>query len=59
VYKRQGYTGTSLVCDPASGLYVVILTNRAHPDDGGATKPIRRKIADIVFSSLKTTLSAQ
>ena len=58
-FCHTGYTGTSLVCDPTSGLYVIILTNRAHPDDGGATKPIRRKVADIVFSSLQTTPSAQ
>jgi len=58
-FCHTGYTGTSLVCDPTSGLYVIILTNRAHPDDGGATKPIRRRVADIVFSSLKTTRSAQ
>jgi CubicO group peptidase (beta-lactamase class C family) len=58
-FCHTGYTGTSVVCDPTSELYVIILTNRAHPDDGGATKPIRRKVADIVFSSLQTTPSAQ
>jgi CubicO group peptidase (beta-lactamase class C family) len=54
-FCHTGYTGTSVVCDPASGAYVIILTNRVHPDDQGAAKPIRRKIADIVFSSLKAT----
>ncbi len=53
-FCHTGYTGTSIVCDPVSGLYVVILTNRAHPNDGGATKPIRKQVADIVFSSLRT-----
>ena len=57
-FCHTGYTGTSLVCDPSSGLYVIILTNRAHPNDDGATKPIRKKIADIVFSSFHTTPSA-
>ena len=52
-FCHTGYTGTSLVCDPDSGLYVIILTNRAHPHDDGTTKPIRRKVADIVFSSLE------
>lgn len=56
-FCHTGYTGTSLVCDPTSGLYVIILTNRAHPDDGGATKPIRKKVADIVFSSLETAVN--
>ena len=57
-FCHTGYTGTSVVCDPASGLFVIILTNRAHPHDEGATKPVRKKIANIVFSSLQTTPSA-
>jgi len=48
-FCHSGYTGTSLVCDPANGTYVIILTNRAHPADGGTSKPIRTKIAEIVF----------
>ncbi len=58
-FCHTGYTGTSIVCDPASGLFVIILTNRAHPNDEGATKPVRKKIADIVFSSLQTIASVQ
>ena len=56
-FCHTGYTGTSIVCDPASGLYVIILTNRAHPNDEGTTKPVRKKVADIVFSSLQPTSS--
>ena len=58
-FCHTGYTGTSLVCDPASGLYVIILTNRAHPHDDGTTKPVRKKVADIVFASLQTAPSMQ
>jgi CubicO group peptidase (beta-lactamase class C family) len=58
-FCHTGYTGTSVVCDPASGLFVIILTNRAHPHDEGATKPVRKRIADIVFSSLQTSASVQ
>jgi len=58
-FCHTGYTGTSVVCDPASGLFVIILTNRAHPNDEGATKPVRKKVADIVFSSLQATPLAQ
>jgi CubicO group peptidase (beta-lactamase class C family) len=57
-FCHTGYTGTSVVCDPISGLYVIILTNRAHPNDEGATKPVRKKVADIVFSSLQATPSS-
>lgn len=52
-FCHTGYTGTSIVCDPISGFYVIILTNRTHPDDKGAAKPIRKKVANIVFSSVK------
>jgi CubicO group peptidase (beta-lactamase class C family) len=48
-FCHSGYTGTSLVCDPANDTYVIILTNRAHPADGGTSKPIRTKIAEVVF----------
>ena len=48
-FCHSGYTGISLVCDPASRTYVIILTNRAHPADEGTTKPIRTRIADVVF----------
>jgi len=53
-FCHTGYTGTSIVCDPASKTFVIILTNRVHPKDDGTTKPVRSKVADIVFSSLQT-----
>ena len=37
---HTGFTGTSLWIDPVRRLYVVLLTNRVHPD-GGATEGIR------------------
>jgi CubicO group peptidase (beta-lactamase class C family) len=49
-FCHTGYTGTSIVCDPAGKTFVLILTNRAHPNDEGATKPVRIKVADIVFN---------
>ena len=48
-FCHTGYTGTSIVCDPASGIYVIILTNRAHPHDKGSSRPTRTGIAEIVF----------
>jgi CubicO group peptidase (beta-lactamase class C family) len=48
-FCHSGYTGTSLVCDPASKTYLIILTNRAHPSDDGTVKPVRKRIAEIVF----------
>lgn len=52
-FCHTGYTGTSIVCDPASKTFVIILTNRIHPRDDGTTKPVRSKVADIVFSTLQ------
>ncbi|HUU16170.1 MAG TPA: serine hydrolase domain-containing protein [Sedimentisphaerales bacterium] len=54
-FCHTGYTGTSIVCDPVSGTFVIILTNRVHPSDEGTAKPVRSKVADIVFSSLQMT----
>ena len=41
-----------MVCDPASGVYVVILTNRAHPNDKGTVKAVRKGVTDIVYRAL-------
>jgi CubicO group peptidase (beta-lactamase class C family) len=51
-FCHTGYTGTSIVCDPVCKAFVIILTNRIHPRDDGTAKPVRNKIADIVFSGL-------
>jgi CubicO group peptidase (beta-lactamase class C family) len=52
-FCHTGYTGTSIVCDPVSKVYVIILTNRAHPHDEGTSKHIRTKVADIVFQAYR------
>ena len=49
-FCHTGYTGTSIVCDPASKTFIIILANRVHPNDDGTTKPVRIKISDIVFN---------
>jgi CubicO group peptidase (beta-lactamase class C family) len=48
-FCHAGYTGTSIVCDPVRKRYVIILTNRVHPDDSGTCRALRKTIADIVF----------
>ncbi len=52
---HTGYTGTSIVCDPESETFVIILANRVHPKDDGSAKSVRINVADIVFSSLSTS----
>ena len=51
-FCHSGYTGTSVVCDPVSGVYVVILTNRAHPSDKGTVKAVRKGVVNIVYRAL-------
>lgn len=44
---HTGYTGTSLVIEPAGRSFVLLLTNRVHPTAAGpATNPYRRAVAD-------------
>jgi serine-type D-Ala-D-Ala carboxypeptidase len=50
-FCHSGYTGTSVVCDPVSGIYLIILTNRAHPHDKGTVRALRKGVANIVFGA--------
>ncbi|MEO8878702.1 MAG: serine hydrolase, partial [Polyangiaceae bacterium] len=47
-----GYTGTSIWIDPQLDLYVVVLSNRVHPDGKGAVNALAAKIADIAVGSM-------
>ncbi|MDR0658284.1 MAG: serine hydrolase [Mediterranea sp.] len=51
-YGHTGYTGTSLVIDPDNDVAVILLTNRAHPDDGGSAVRLRSLVANVVAASL-------
>ncbi|GAA1686476.1 serine hydrolase domain-containing protein [Fodinicola feengrottensis] len=53
-YGHTGFTGTSLVVDPASRAVVVLLTNRVHPDRRGpSVNPVRAAVGDIVAGALQ------
>jgi uncharacterized protein YbbC (DUF1343 family) len=51
-FGHTGFTGTSLWLDPMSGLYVVFLSNRVHPDGKGNVVSLRGKVSTIVASAL-------
>jgi uncharacterized protein YbbC (DUF1343 family)/CubicO group peptidase (beta-lactamase class C family) len=51
-FGHTGFTGTSLWIDPATGVYVVFLSNRLHPDGKGDVTPLRARVTTIVQSSL-------
>ena len=45
-FGHTGYTGTSVVIDPLSDSFVILLTNRVHPSrDWGSNNPARRAVA--------------
>ena len=45
-FGHTGFTGTSLVVDPLSDSFVILLTNRVHPTrDWGSNNPARRAVA--------------
>lgn len=51
-YGHTGFTGTSLWVDPPTGTFVVILTNRVHPDGKGDVTHLRAVIANIVAAAI-------
>jgi uncharacterized protein YbbC (DUF1343 family) len=57
-YGHTGFTGTSLWIDPFSETYVIILSNRVHPDGKGDVGPLRAKIAAVVASSIMDGVDA-
>jgi CubicO group peptidase (beta-lactamase class C family) len=52
-YGHTGFTGTSILVDPARDLVVVLLTNRVHPSaDSDAILPFRPGFHDAVIEAL-------
>ena len=49
---HTGWTGTSMWLDPATDTFVVLLTNRNHPDESGNVVALRGKVATIVASAI-------
>ncbi len=51
-YGHSGYTGTSMVIDPDNDIAVILLTNRAHPDDSGDVIRLRSLVANAVAAAI-------
>jgi len=45
---HTGYTGTAIWMDPASQVYMILLTNRVHPYGKGTVAELRRRISAAV-----------
>ncbi|MFT3786828.1 MAG: serine hydrolase domain-containing protein [Tepidisphaeraceae bacterium] len=58
-FGHTGWTGTSYWCDPVSKVYVILLTNRVHPDGTGDVQKLRREVntlaAEAVLGPAPTT----
>jgi uncharacterized protein YbbC (DUF1343 family) len=51
-YGHLGYTGTALWIDPVSNVYIIVLTNRVHPDGKGEVKALRADIKTLVADAV-------
>ena len=51
-FGHTGFTGTSIWIDPTTGLYVIFLSNRLHPDGKGDVTPLRARVATVAASAL-------
>ena len=54
-YGHTGLTGTSIWLDPDTGIFIIFLTNRVHPEskDADAIAAMRSRVANIVASSVE------
>ena len=57
-FGHTGWTGTSLWIDPATRAYVIVLSNRVHPDGKGDATPLRARVATIAASAMRGPVSA-
>ncbi|MGO9611766.1 MAG: exo-beta-N-acetylmuramidase NamZ domain-containing protein [Dissulfurispiraceae bacterium] len=51
-FGHTGFTGTSIQIDPITKTFVIILTNRVHPNGKGNVKQLRCQIAQLVSDNL-------
>jgi uncharacterized protein YbbC (DUF1343 family) len=51
-FGHVGFTGTSIWIDPVTKTFIIILTNRVHPDGKGDVGPLRENIATLVAAAL-------
>jgi CubicO group peptidase (beta-lactamase class C family) len=52
VFGHTGYTGTSVTIDPFAKVFIVLLTNRVHPDDKRNIASLRKSVANLIASAI-------
>ncbi len=58
-FGHTGYTGTALWIDPETQSFLIVLSNRLHPDGRGNILPMLRRIARIVGGMATTSAHAK
>ena len=51
-FGHTGWTGTSVWIDPVTQTFVILLSNRNHPDESGNVVALRGKVASVVASAI-------
>lgn len=51
-FGHGGYTGTSLWIDPEAGLYIVLLSNRVHPNGRGDVQRLVRELGPLARDAM-------
>jgi uncharacterized protein YbbC (DUF1343 family) len=51
-FGHFGFTGTAMWIDPDADLFVVVLTNRVHPDGTGDAKPLVARISTLAAQAI-------
>jgi uncharacterized protein YbbC (DUF1343 family) len=54
-FGHTGFTGTSLWIDPVTDTYIILLTNRVHPNGQGSVVSLRTRVATAVVGGLQLT----
>ncbi len=53
-FGHTGFTGTSVWCEPRTGLCVVLLTNRVHPSrENAKIEAVRRRLHEVVLAAVR------
>ncbi len=52
-FGHTGFTGTSIWIDPTTGVFVVFLSSRLHPDGGGNVTALRARVATVVAAAIR------
>jgi CubicO group peptidase (beta-lactamase class C family) len=51
-FGHTGFTGTSIWIDPASRTYIILLSNRVHPNRNSSITDLRAKLANVVAAGI-------